>query len=159
MQTIKVNPGNKEYFESLLLFADESNRLCRENSIKPVVYGSLAYIFHTRDESISINDVDFLIAEKLFSVVSALLNAIPGTSIETTTYHSIKLFNKGFKISFDSVEHYMGDRKFATLSLNINGKEFEVLDREALKDAYEQGVNRIPVKKEAYVYKLRKLSH
>jgi len=157
METIQINPANSDHFKSLESFANEANKLCRKNGISPIVYGSLAYIFYTRDETIAINDVDFLVSENDFEKITRLLTAIPGTTYETTDYHSIKFFNNACKIAFDDISHYLGDRKWQSLEAIINEKHFELVDRETLKFVYEQGANNIPIKKDAYHAKLEKL--
>lgn len=157
MKKFEIQPTNQAHFDQLLSFGDEVNRLCLINNIRPIVYGSLAYVVYTHDKSISINDIDFLVNETEFEQISELVKTIPETSCETTNYHSIKFFKNGCKIAFDSIAHYLNDTNFQSIRVAINEKEFELLDKETLKIVYERGVNNIPAKKEAYAYKLQNL--
>jgi len=157
MEKLEIHPTNQQYFHQLLSFGDEVNKLCLVNNIRPIVYGSLAYIFYTHDETIAINDIDFLVDENTFEKLTELLSTISGTSCETTDYHSIKFFKNGCKIAFDSIEHYLNDTNFQSVNVIINEKDFELLDRETLKIVYQRGVNNIPAKRDAYDYKLKKL--
>lgn len=154
---MQIKPTNPEYFDRLLIFADQLNRLCRENNIQPIAYGSLAYIVHTQDQSIAVNDIDFLVKENDFSKIMELVKTIPETTCEPTDYHSVKFFKDGCKIAFDSIEHYLNDIDPQVTNAKINDMEFAVVDKETLKHVYKQGAENIPAKKEAYSYKLQKL--
>lgn len=157
MEKSEIHPANAQHLDHLLSFGDEVYKLCRANNIFPIVYGSLAYIFYTHDETIAINDIDLLVSESVFDKLKELLATIPGTSCETTDYHSVKFFRSGCKIAFDAIGHYLGDTNFESVPVTINGKDFELLDKGTLKIAYERGLNNIPKKKAAYTYKLQKL--
>lgn len=157
MKMSEINPTNRQHLDRLLAFGDEVSKICRANNIHPVVYGSLAYIFYTHDETAAINDIDFLVDEGVFEKLMELFGAMPGVSCETTDYHSVKFFRNGCKLAFDAVGHYLADTDFKSAPGIINGKDFELIDEGTLKIAYERGVNTIPKKKEAYAYKLREL--
>jgi hypothetical protein len=51
-----IYPANKEHFEKLIPFAQEIIALCKENKISPIIYGSFAHFFYTKDKSLNVND-------------------------------------------------------------------------------------------------------
>lgn len=61
-----IYPVNKKHFEKLIPFAKEVISLCKENKINPIIYGSFAHFYYTKDNSLNINDIDFLILKKEF---------------------------------------------------------------------------------------------
>ena len=62
----KIYPANKKHFEKLISFAQEVISLCNENKINPIIYGSFAHFYYTKDNSLNVNDIDFLILKKEF---------------------------------------------------------------------------------------------
>ena len=62
----KIYPANKKHFEKLIPFAQEVISLCNENKINPIIYGSFAHFYYTKDKSLNVNDIDFLILKKEF---------------------------------------------------------------------------------------------
>ena len=155
---MNLTPQNPAYFEQLLAFGDDLQRRCRADAIDPIVYGSLAYLYYTRDCSIAIDDIDFLVPERHFPAVMAAVAAMPGTRTETTVYHSVKFFRDGAKIAFDASEHYGPVPGFEPVKVEINGRSFRLLDLANLREAYRRGVETIPVKAAAYRSKLERLS-
>jgi len=61
-----IYPANKEHFEKLIPFAQEIIALCKENKISPIIYGSFAHFYYTKDKSLNVNDIDLLIPKKEF---------------------------------------------------------------------------------------------
>ncbi len=157
METLDIQPINQKYFNELLFWGNEVDKLCRQNNIQPIVYGSLAYIFYTHDKGVAINDIDFLVPEDSFLKIIELVKTIPETSCQTTDWHSVIFFKDGYKIECDGIEYYLKNIDFQVITATINGKEFELIDKEALKSVYHQGSENIPTKKDVYSYKLQKL--
>lgn len=125
--------------------------------IEPVVYGSLAYLYYTKDFSVDINDIDFLVPEEKFTEIIETVKNKGKYTYQPTDYHSLKVFKDGPKISFDGIDHYLGKLDRSYLTADINGVTFKVLNLESLKAVYQQGAENIPFKKEAYIYKLNQL--
>ena len=69
MTKIFYKPKNQDYFEKLLSFSKVLFYICEKYNIQPIVYGSLAYAFFTRDEKIEINDIDLLVPEEAFPII------------------------------------------------------------------------------------------
>lgn len=156
MLTLQVHPKNYDYFTRLIDFGKECQAICKEHGIEPVIYGSVAYLFYTKDHSIDVNDIDFLVPESAFDVLGNQFTKLK-LKHETTTYHSLKVFKNNIKISFDAIDHYLQGISEQAFPVNIEGSNFKVLNPESLKSVYRQGAENIPAKKEAYTYKLNNL--
>lgn len=68
-----IYPKNSVHFKKLILFAQEIIKICRENGVDPVIYGSFAHIYHTKDRSLTINDIDLIISKGSFSKIRRAL--------------------------------------------------------------------------------------
>jgi len=157
MEEIVYNPNNGDDFSKLLSFAQALFLRCAELNVQPVVYGSLAYAFYTKDEKININDIDLLIPESFFPHIAAAVKNLPDVTCEETTYHSLKLFHGGVKISFDAIEEYYHGLPRDFVAGKINGIAFSLVPKNALEEVYKRGAETIPMKKEQYTVKLNAL--
>ena len=63
-------PKNKEHFKKLIPFAKKIIQLCKQVKINPVIYGSFAHFYHTKDKGMNVNDIDLWIAKKDFCKVA-----------------------------------------------------------------------------------------
>ncbi len=158
MEEIVYNPNNRDDFSKLLSFAQVLFLKCAELSVQPVVYGSLAYAFYTKDGKININDIDLLVPESFFPRIIVAVKNLPDVTCEETTYHSLKLFRNGVKISFDAIEEYYHDLPRDFVAGKINGLAFSLVPRKALEEVYKRGAETIPMKKEQYTVKLNTLN-
>lgn len=69
----EVYPKNKAHFRKLIPFAQKIIQLCKENDIEPVIYGSFAHFYYTKDTTLDINDIDLLIPKKDFQRIFHIL--------------------------------------------------------------------------------------
>ena len=60
----KIYPKNKEYFKELIPFTKEIIQICKENKIRPIIFGGFAHFYHTKDKKMKVNDIDILIPKK-----------------------------------------------------------------------------------------------
>ena len=44
-----IYPKNKEHFKKLIPFAQKIIKLCKDNRVEPIIYGSFAHFYHTKD--------------------------------------------------------------------------------------------------------------
>lgn len=158
MESIYYQPQNKKYFSKLLSFAKELFEICKELNIKPIVYGSLPYASYTRDETISINDIDLLVPESSFSKIIDKIKENKELRYEETDYHSLKIFKDDVKITFDAIEEYYKDLPYDFVEVKINDVLFTIIPLRALKEIYKRGKETIPIKREQYSKKLEKLN-
>lgn len=66
---MKIYPKNKEQFKKQVIFTKKVMKVLEKNKIKFVIYGSFAHFYHTKDENMSVNDIDILIKTKDFDKV------------------------------------------------------------------------------------------
>jgi hypothetical protein len=158
VKEIVYNPNNRDDFSKLLAFVQVLFLKCAELNVQPVAYGSLAYAFYTKDETIDIHDIDLLVPESSFLPIIAAVKNLPDVTYEETTYHSLKLFRDGVKISFDAIEEYYRGLPRNFVKGKINGIAFRLVSRNALKEVYKRAAETIPTKKEQYAEKLNTLN-
>ena len=127
---------------------------CRTLGCEPIVYGSLAVMAHTGNAGLVLNDVDFLAPETLFPELARCRGA---ALAEATSYHSLKIHRSGSSVSFDSLDHYLGDIPRDPVWREFGDVRFLVLDRAALIETYRRGAAAIRVKQASYLEKLRLL--
>ena len=158
MKSIYYQPQNKEYFSKLLSFVKELFEVCKELNIKPIVYGSVASTFYTKDETISINDIDLLVPESSFVNLINKIKENNKLRYEQTDYHSLKVFKDDAKITFDAIEEYYKDLPHDFVEVKINDVSFTIVSLTALKEIYKRGKESIPVKRDQYSRKLDRLN-
>lgn len=136
-------PKNKEYFKKLIPFAKKIILILKDAGIEPVIYGSFAHFYHTKDKNIAVKDIDLLIPKKKSIKLIKLLKkerikfkAFPGRysliikkgklKVETDpiedTYADLK--KKLFPRTFDKIDFYGIQVKI--MSLDILEKFYEV---------------------------------
>ncbi|MDP2213227.1 hypothetical protein [Phenylobacterium sp.] len=157
MQKSELTSTNPEYLGKLINFAGELFELFREIETTTLVYGSLAYVYHTDDSSIAVNDIDMLVPESILPKLIDLIDKGPAFEYELTSYHSLKVFKDDMKISFDGIEHYLDGLSLDYLAVEINGTLLFVVTKDTLKEVYKRGVESIPMKSDAYARKLATL--
>jgi len=126
---------------------------CRGLGCEPIVYGSLAVVAHTGDAALDLNDVDFLAPETLFPALAVSCGR--AAVIEATSYHSLKIRRNQLTVSFDSLDHYLGDIPRDPIWMAVADFKFLALDRAALSESYRLGAAAIPIKRDSYLEKLR----
>lgn len=137
-------PANKAQFEKVLAFGREVLNMCAELSITPIVYGSLAYFAHTKDESLPVNDIDFLVSEASFDDLMEKLDAMEGVRYEKMPYHSIEAFKGDIEIDLDAIEHFLDPRPRDAEMAEIKGVQFQILNKSALIEIYQEALNYMP---------------
>jgi len=70
---MKIYPKNKEHFKKLLPFAKKILSLCEKNKIPPIIYGSFAHFYYTKDQNMKVNDIDIIIPKKDFKKLMKVL--------------------------------------------------------------------------------------
>ncbi len=172
----KLWEGNKNLFKVIAALSEKTSSSDQEKSLKslipfgmdlleyskniglfPIAYGSLAYLYHTGDKVMAINDIDFLIPKNRFQDLIEMVKKHSDLRYEETTYNSIKVFRDNLKIAFDSIEDYLKDIDFKTQKIELGGGMFDVVDKTTLVEVYRRGADTIPFKKEAYTKKLDSL--
>lgn len=154
---VRIKSKNSEYFDDLLIFLDELKDLFILLNEKPIIYGSVAYLYYTHDNEMNINDIDILIPESFFPIIR---NYVKNTDIlryEDTSYNSLKVFKGKYKIAFDSIDHYYSNLINDFSEVEINNIPFKIIPFDSLIEVYKRWIDTIPFKFEAYTKKLLKL--
>ncbi len=151
---MEIHTKNSEYTLRLLAFLQKLLADQEISELNPIVYGSLAYYFYTKDDTVQINDIDLLINKHAFDKLIAGLNRL-GFEHEVTTYDSIKVFYDDLKISFDAKENYLSELSDQSQEITTVGSKIYVLNKESLISAYKRGADTIPGKKQVYEDKLK----
>ncbi len=142
-----IQPANKKQFQNVLAFGKEILDVCKELSITPLVYGSLAYFLHTKDETLPVNDIDFLVPEASFPLLMKRISELGGVSYKKMPYHSIEVSKDGVEIDLDAIEHFLDPRPREAIPATINGIEFQILNRTSLIAIYQEALDKMPTEK------------
>jgi len=131
-----IHPKNKEHFEKLIPFAQEVISLCKENKIKPIIYGSFAHFYYTKDNSLNVNDIDLLIPKKEFpKILNEIKKKIKAEIIIDGGTIIVKRGN--IKIELDSSEdNELGKLQKNLIQINFYGAEIKIVGLKDLEDIY-----------------------
>jgi len=161
-----IYPKNKEFFKKEIPFAKKILKLCNENKIPTVIYGSFAHFHHTKDIDMKVNDIDIIIPKKYFPKAVELLkkNKIkfryieiyPGNGMSTLIIKKGKL-----KVELDETGGDYKTLKDRTLLKNIKKIDFyginaNVVTLKQLENIYAVAYNR---SKEDKAKILKKIKH
>lgn len=140
-------PANKESFQKLLEFGKQILDICDKLEIMPIVYGSLAYFFYTEDETLPVNDIDFLVPESFFSDLMKELDKLEGVKYKKMPYHSIESFKGEMEIDLDSIEYFLDPRSREEAIMEINEMKFHIINKDSLIDIYQEALDNMPQEK------------
>ena len=145
LKTPEIYPANTASFNELLKFAKTILGLCRKLKLKPIVYGSLAYFFHTKDSTLPVNDLDLLISEAAFpNLIKLLDKQKKNLDYKVMPYHSLEVYKEDLKIDLDSIEHFLYPRPSKAIKARIGGLDFNIINLEALIDIYCEALENMP---------------
>lgn len=136
------------YHKELLAFGKSIIKICNSINITPIVYGGLAYFYHTNDKKVVVNDLDLLVPESAFTDLIKLLDKQENLRYEKMPYHSIEVFSDDLEIDLDSIEHYLDPRSRENIEVDINGALFNILNIDSLIDVYQEALDNVPDIKE-----------
>jgi hypothetical protein len=100
---MNIYPSNKEHFKKLIPFAKKIILICQKNNIIPVIYGSFAHFYYTKDENMKVNDIDLMINMKNFPKLAQLLKKNKIKHKEFPKHDSITVKSGKLKIEIDSI--------------------------------------------------------
>jgi len=128
MKTLELYPKNKTHFKKLVEFAKQILEICHKNKIHPVIYGSFAHFYYTKDKNMEINDIDLIIPKKEFpKLIKAIKKNKVNSKLQRYSPQDVSFFmlKKGnLKIEVDEVGKGYKTLNEAALSKNI----FEKID-------------------------------
>lgn len=130
-------PKNKKHFLKLKDFAKEILKICRDNEIKPIVYGSFLIFYYTKNENLKVNDIDFYIHERDFNNLIATLEENKIDYNYYNEWHTLKAKKGDLEIEFDSIEFWNKSNK-KLQKIDFEGEFVEALDLDSLIQIYKQ---------------------
>ena len=148
-----IYPKNKEYFKKLIPFAKKIINICKKNKVSPIIYGSFAHFYHTKDKNMKVNDLDLIIPKKDFEKVARLIekNKINSKYIKEYPDNMMNtiISKKGnLKIELDEVGTGYKTLSEGVLSKNIfniidfYGLKVRMITLKQLEDIYVVAYNR-----------------
>jgi hypothetical protein len=163
MQNMLLSISKRKALKKLLDFYKDIANIFDELNLNPIVYGSLAYYYHTRDNSISIHDFDLLIKESSFPKIVKLLDKQRGIRYKVMPYHSIEIFKDELKIDIDSLEYFLPKKSKATNEFSLKNVTFNIINKNSLIWIYQDALKNMPADRKLdkritdYQKKLKKL--
>jgi hypothetical protein len=159
-----IYPRNREHFKKLLQFAKEIILICQKNNISPVIYGSFAHFYYTKDEKMKVNDIDILINKKYFPKMMQLLKKNKIKFKHFTDYDSDLNIIKDGKLKVEVDEVGTGYKTLTDKSLtnNVNtinfyGIKVKMITLKQLEDIYPVAYNRSKDDKAKILKKIKHL--
>jgi hypothetical protein len=136
-----THPANKEHFKKLIPLAQEIIALCNEEEISPIIYGSFAHFYYTKDKSLNVNDIDLLIPKKeFFKILKGIKKKIKAKVIIDEGTIIIKKAN--IKIELDSSnETELKALEKNLTQINFYGTEIKLIGLEDLEKIYPLAFN------------------
>lgn len=156
---LQVFPRNKDSFQELIKFGNIILDICVELKIAPIIYGGLAYFYYTKDMNIPVGDLDILIPEESFQQFVKILQEKKINYKEMPEWKSIVCMQENLKVDIDSIEYCLKENKRNTVSINIEDREFHILNLESLIKVYKISVDNMPetleFKKQRELYSIK----
>ncbi|MDO8564100.1 MAG: hypothetical protein Q7R87_03765 [Nanoarchaeota archaeon] len=135
MATISINSNNKIHIIKLIKFY---KILEDKIKIKPILYGSLAYFIYTKDNTIKINDLDFLIRENAFKKIIKFLEKSKIKYHYSKEWHTLQVFKGKLKIEFDSIDFWQKNLSIKFQTVTINNAPIKVITLNNLIAIYKK---------------------
>jgi len=149
-------PRNKDFYLKLIALGQECLKICEGLNIHPIIHGSVAYMFYTKDNDIEVHDLDLLIPESVMGILAAEL-AKHNIAHKLTDHPTIKVIKDEAIVSFHSLEYFTNNLPRSSITVDIEGSKFQVLNLEALKKGYEISIKLEPERTDKYSKRLIKL--
>ena len=117
-----MHPKNEEHFKRLITFTKKIIKLCNENNIHAVVYGSFAHFYHTK-QNIDVNDIDLMIQKEDYPKLINLLEKLKIEFKYKPKYEEIFIREANLLIEVDVV-----DSKYNELLPDSDSKGYIKID-------------------------------
>jgi Aminoglycoside-2''-adenylyltransferase len=132
-------PKNKDRFLRLIEFCKEVLDICSDLGISPILNGSLAVFAYTKNEEMSIDDVDLACSETEFpKIISALEER--NINYKVKRWHVLQILHDDLKVELDSIEYWYKDLSMVGETLQIDSYTINMLSLKSLKEFYRRGI-------------------
>ncbi len=128
----------------LFCFYKKIYKIFYKLNIEPIIYGSLAYFYYTKDKTIPIKDIDLLVPESNFICIQKILDSLKNITYKVMPWHSIEVFENGMKIDIDSIEHFLDPRPREFNKATFGDLNLNFLNRDLLINIYEEALLNMP---------------
>lgn len=146
-------PANKTHFRRLIPFAKKIMKLCKDINVNPIIYGSFAHFYHTKDKNFKVKDIDMIIPKKSFVKMTKALEKekIPFThypSHEDNGMSTIVIKKGKLQVELDEIGSGYGGLTEATASktafdtIDFYGTQANMVTLKQLEDIYGVAYNR-----------------
>ena len=139
MIVLNCFPKNKDKFLRLIEFCQEVLNICREVGVSPVLNGSLAVFAYTKNQGMSVNDVDLACSESEFPKIISVLEE-RSISYKLKEWHVLQILKEDLKVELDSVEYWYKDLSLFGETLQIDAHRINMLSLKDLKELYRRGI-------------------
>lgn len=161
MKEKEIYPKNKSYFKKLIPFAKKIILICKDNKINPIIYGSYAHFYYTKDRGMDVNDIDMIIPKKDFPKIKKLLRKGIKANI-ISDGGTIIIKSEKLKVELDEVGEYKTLNEKA-LSKNIFNKidfygiEVRIITLKQIEEIYPVAYNNSINDKDMILEKIKRL--
>lgn len=158
-------PKNKEHFKRLIPFAQKIISICKEVGAEPIIYGSFAHFYHTKDKAMEINDIDLMIPEqgKNFPKIVSLLRKKNIKFEYLPKWETMIITNGKLRVEIDSVrlgyEGFDENKLFGKEYdlINFYGLDTKLFKLKYLEDAYVRAYLKSTENKDKIMKKIKRL--
>jgi len=138
MRVIKIYPSNKEQVINLEKFAERIISICNKIDVELIAYGSLILFGYTKNKSLMINDIDFLISEKAFVKIMKELDKISIKYDYSKEWPTLQITDGDLKIELDSKDFWQKDLPNEFEDFDFNGLIVKAVSLNTLRNIYKK---------------------
>jgi hypothetical protein len=104
-----IYPKNKRYFKNLIYLTQKIIKICHKNKIYPIIYGSFAHFYHTKDKELYVNDIDMLVPKKKLYKLSEILKKNRFKTIYLPEWKTISVEKNKLRVEIDGIGFWYKD--------------------------------------------------
>lgn len=158
----KLHPANKSHFKKLIPFAQKIIKVCKENKIEPIIYGSFAHFYHTRDDRMKVNDIDLLIPKKDLQKLANSLKKHKFKFKYLPKWNIIIIKNNLLRVEVDAIGFWYNDLENSPIfknpeKINFYGINSKLISLKNLEKLYLIAYKRTNDNKEKVFAKIKHL--
>lgn len=131
-----LRPANADYFERLFVFAKKIFSLCASHDIHFLVYGSLAHFYYTKDSSLTVNDIDMMIAESDYPLFLRLLKEHQFTHTHNACEIFIREGDLLVEVDYIGLGNVQLENSLSYQIVDLYGQQINLVTLESLESIY-----------------------
>jgi hypothetical protein len=141
-QRFNLIPKNEKLFRELIPFSKKIISICNSARINPIIYGSFTQFYHTKDKTMTVNDIDLWIPEKKYPIIIQLLEENKINFKYYPKWHTLIIKKGKLKVEIDSLDYYYRDINKKPFpknfdKINFYGAEIRIMRLNILEKFYE----------------------